>query len=101
MLYTNWSNCFSLYIYSILKVPLSDLMCAGSFSFEEKFQCVFNVASFVVPCHLGNPLQVLAVGIAVQVEVGLQHLQLLVGESGSHAFGFGFPVRWGRRIVGI
>lgn len=38
------------------------------------------------PGYLGDPLEVLAVGVRVQLEVGLQHLQLLLGEGGAHAF---------------
>ena len=34
---------------------------------------------------LRDPLQVVAVRVRVQLEVGLQNLQLLVGERGSHA----------------
>lgn len=38
--------------------------------------------------HGGNPLQVLTVGIAIDVEVSLQNLQLFLGEGRSNSFGF-------------
>jgi len=36
--------------------------------------------------HRGDPLQILAIRITVNLEVGLQHLQLLLGEGGAHPF---------------
>lgn len=36
--------------------------------------------------HLRDPLQVLSVRVGVQLEVRLQHLQLLLREGGAHAF---------------
>ena len=39
---------------------------------------------------LGNPLQVLPVGVAVDLEVGLEYLNLLLGEGCSHPFGLLF-----------
>lgn len=38
--------------------------------------------------HRSNPLQILAVGIAVNVEVGLQNLQLFLGEGRPDPLGF-------------
>lgn len=36
--------------------------------------------------HRGDALQILAIRITVNLEVGLQHLQLLLGEGGAHTF---------------
>jgi len=35
--------------------------------------------------HLGYPLEVLAVGIAIQLKISLEHRELLLGEGRSHA----------------
>jgi len=41
---------------------------------------------FAETSDLRYSLQILAVGIGVKLEVGLQHLQLLLGECGAHPF---------------
>lgn len=47
------------------------------------------------PRHRRDALQILAVGVAVDLEVGLQHLQLLLGERRPHAFRLAFVVSFG------
>lgn len=56
--------------------------------------------------HLSDSLEILTVGIAVQLEVGLQHRQLLLGEGRPHALRLaalaavlGVAVLRGRRVV--
>lgn len=43
---------------------------------------------FTQTCHRSYPLQILPIGIAVDVEVRLQYLQLFLGEGCAHPFRF-------------
>lgn len=47
--------------------------------------------SLAETCELCDPLKVLTVGVRVDLEVGLEHLQLLVGKGCSNSLALGLP----------